>query len=157
MNEEKKCQYILTDGSRCQAWALKGKTLCFSHSPETKEAKLLAVRKGGQSKEIEIKSPLEKIKVDTPRDVIYLVSKIIEEVRSGQIDVRVASGLGYLSGVLLKAFEVSHSADGVWQPPERSSMDAPREAAEAINQMEEEDRLVMIKILEKYGKPPEDS
>ena len=157
MDNEKKCKKVLADGTQCRAWALTGKDLCFSHDPQSREAKLEAVRKGGLVKEIEIKTPLQKIKVNTPRDIIHLLSKIIEEVRSGEVDVRVASGLGYLSGVFLRAFEVSRSADGIWQPPEKSSMDAPREAADELLKMEEEDRLAIIKICEKYAKPPEDS
>jgi hypothetical protein len=107
MDTEKKCKHMLKDGDKCQAWALKGKEYCFSHDPESREAKLLAVAKGGQSKEILIHAPLQKIEVNTPKDVVILLAQTIGEVRSGQLDPRIASTIGYLAGHLLKAFETS--------------------------------------------------
>lgn len=156
MNDERKCKFILQNGEQCQAWALRDRDFCFSHDDSSREAKIEAVRKGGLVKEIEIKIPLQKIEVDAPRDVIYLLARIIEEVRSGQIDVRVASALGYLSGVLLKAFEVSHSADGGWQIPDKRIREL-REINEEVSKMAEEDRLALAKIIGKYAKPPEES
>ena len=107
MNEEKKCEYILADGSMCKAWSLTDKNYCFSHDPENREAKLLAVTKGGQSKEIKIKAPLRKIELNVPKDVILLLSETIGEIRSGELDPRIGSVIGYLAGQLLRAFEIT--------------------------------------------------
>lgn len=52
------CTHTKTDGNQCQAKAIKGSALCFSHNPATKEAKKKAVTKGGRAKEIHIDEPV---------------------------------------------------------------------------------------------------
>ncbi len=88
---------------------MTGKTFCFSHDPsaETKQAKLEAVRKGGLTREIEINKPLETVEIASPKDVISLLIKVIGEVRSGAIDPKIGSTLGYLATCLLKAYELT--------------------------------------------------
>lgn len=62
---------------------------------------------GGLAKEIEINSPLETITVTTPLDVVFLLSKTINEVRNGELDCRIANSIAYISTSLLKAFELA--------------------------------------------------
>jgi len=104
---DNKCKYILADGTQCGAYAIHNEDFCFNHHPDWKDKKHLAVVKGGASKEIVVETPLQKITVNTPKDVITLLSQTISEVRDGTLDVRVATGIGFLAGHLLKAFEVS--------------------------------------------------
>lgn len=103
----KRCVQLLSDGTQCGAWALQGKDFCFSHDPESREAKLEACRTGGLVKEIELDSPLEPMIVTTPLEVVFLLSKTIDEVRSGKLDCRIANSIAYLSTSLLKAFELA--------------------------------------------------
>lgn len=107
MSEEKKCKHILLDGSQCNAWALTDKQFCFSHDPQSREAKLEAVRKGGAAKEIELEYPLQLIHISTPRDVVLLLAETINEVRAGELDPKIANTIGYLAGHLTRAFEVA--------------------------------------------------
>jgi len=97
----------LSDGTQCGAWALQGKDFCFSHDPESREAKLEACRAGGLVKDIELDSPLEPIIVATPLEVVFLLSRTIDDVRSGKLDCRIANSIAYLSTSLLKAFELA--------------------------------------------------
>ena len=105
MEHDKKCTHILDNGEKCRAWALKDKVFCFSHDPESKDAKALAVRNGGLVKPIRIETALEAIEVKTPTDVVMLLGTAISEVRSGVLPQQVANTIGFLSGHLLKAFE----------------------------------------------------
>jgi len=115
MSDDKKCKYILEDGQKCGGWALKDKDYCFSHDPDSREKKLLAVRKGGLAKEIEILTPLEAVPVSTSKDVVVLLTKTINEVREGRLDPRIGSAIGYLAGQLIRALEVAEVESKVEQ------------------------------------------
>jgi len=107
MAETKQCTHIGSDGQQCGAWARHNKEFCFRHDPESKELSLEASRRGGLAKEIEIETPLEAIPVSTPKDVVILITKTINEVRAGKLDPRIANTIGYLAGHLIRAFEVA--------------------------------------------------
>ncbi len=106
-----KCEHILGNGERCEAWALEGRDKCFSHDDSSREEKMIAVRKGGATKKAIVETPLRKISVTTPKDVIVLLSQVIDELRDGTLDVRVATGIGFLAGHLLRAFEITELND----------------------------------------------
>jgi len=107
MDNTKKCTQILDNSEKCGAYALKGNVFCFSHDPGSREAKALAVKRGGEAKQIRIFDPLEEITVDTPNDLVRLLAATINEVRDGSIDPKIASTIGFLSGHLIRAFEVA--------------------------------------------------
>jgi len=109
MLEAKKCNHVLETGERCGSYSQAGKDLCFMHDPDNKEAHLDACRRGGSVKPTAIKGDLKRVTdIETPHDVIRLLSATIEEVRAGKIDPKVANTIGYLSSHLLKAFEVAN-------------------------------------------------
>jgi len=100
------CTYIKENGIRCDAQAMKEAPFCFSHNPDTKEEKHLAVVRGGEnSRRIDIRLPPMELR--SPKDVILLVSDTINGVRSGELPPNVANTIGFLSGHLLKAMEIS--------------------------------------------------
>ena len=107
MTDDKKCKYTLADGSRCKAYALTDKDYCFSHDPESREDKALAVRNGGLVKQIKINGELQTIDVKTPKDVVKVLSTTIAEVREGKLPPQIANTIGFLSGHLLRAFEIA--------------------------------------------------
>ena len=113
MTDDKKCKYILDDGERCRAYALKDKDYCFSHDPESQEEKALAVRNGGLVKQIKINGELQTIDVKTPKDVVKVLSMTIAEVREGKLPPQIANTIGFLSGHLLRAFEIAETNDKV--------------------------------------------
>lgn len=106
MMNKKFCKFIKTGGEKCEAWAMTDSDFCFTHNPEMEEAKKEAVIKGGQSPKKNF-NPLPPVNIESNKDVVKLVSQVINEVRQGIIDVRVANCLFYGSGMLIKAFEIT--------------------------------------------------
>lgn len=105
--EGKQCGEILEDGKQCGAWAMHDKDFCYRHNPESRALSIEASRQGGLAREVEIETPLEPIPVHSPRDVVTLISRTINEVREGRLDPRIANTIGFLSGHLLRAFEIA--------------------------------------------------
>ncbi|KKQ35288.1 MAG: hypothetical protein US50_C0019G0010 [Candidatus Nomurabacteria bacterium GW2011_GWB1_37_5] len=100
------CQFIKQNNEKCEANAMTDKGYCFTHNPETKGAKQLAVIKGGKSPKKNY-NPLSPIEISDSRSVVNLLATTINEVRQGKADLRVANCIGYLAGHLIKALEVS--------------------------------------------------
>lgn len=120
MNKNK-CQFILNTGKKCNAFHLKGKKYCFSHDPDNREAKHIAVTKGGLVKDIVIHKKLKDVQVIKSEDVVKLLITTINEVRCGDLDPRIANTIGYLAGHLLKAFEIADLTMRVEKLEERSN------------------------------------
>jgi hypothetical protein len=76
------------------------------HDPEMKEDHKLICQKGGQTPKKNF-TPLAPIFLDDPSDVVNLLADTINKVRTGDLDLRVANCIGYLSGHLIKAFEIA--------------------------------------------------
>lgn len=105
---KKQCRYKRPDGRKCQASPTADSGFCFFHDPERAADRLEAQRAGG------LRNKAASLSADTPDcnlknagDVIALLGTTINQVRRGQVDPRVANSVGYLSGILLKALEVS--------------------------------------------------
>ena len=104
---DRKCVQVLDDGTQCDAWALHGKDKCFSHDESSKEQKAIAVQRGGASRQAIIETPLQQIIINTPSDIVKLLSTTITEVRDGTLDPRIANTIGFLAGHLVRAFELA--------------------------------------------------
>jgi hypothetical protein len=102
----RKCKFIKSDGQECRANPMKDSEFCFTHNPDTEEERMYAVSKGGSSPR-KAREPLPELKIEDAKDVVRLLSTTITEVRAGSVELRVANCIGYLSGHLIKAFEVS--------------------------------------------------
>ena len=102
-----RCKYQ-KNNKKCKANAISNSQFCFWHDPNVKEEdRQLARSRGGKTNKIEVAEPLPKIEVKTPSDVVALLNDTIQRVRSGEIDIKIANCIGYLSGHLIKALEVS--------------------------------------------------
>lgn len=106
----RKCNFIKSNGEECKANAMRDSELCFTHNPDMEAEKTLAVSRGGSAPRRAHK-PLIKVKVENTKDVVNLLSTTISEVRAGSVELRVANCIGYLSGHLIKAFEISNLED----------------------------------------------
>lgn len=104
---DRQCVQMLDNGTQCRAWALQGCDKCFSHADDNKEAKMLAVQKGGAVRKAVVETPLQEITINTPTDIVKLLSQTIVEVRSGTLDPRIANTIGFLAGHLVRAFELA--------------------------------------------------
>lgn len=110
--KEEQCIYIKSDGGQCNAKPIKGSQYCFSHNPDTKIEKHLAVVKGGlNSKKVNLNLTPLSIKED--KEVAHLLEDTINGVRSGEIPPNIANTIGYLAGHALKAIELARYADKV--------------------------------------------
>lgn len=100
------CKFIKSDDLQCEANATSASEFCFSHNPEMHEAKIEAVTKGGKSPRKNY-DPLEPVELKDSKDIVKLASQVINEVRQGAIDIRVANCIFYGTGQLIKAFEIA--------------------------------------------------
>ena len=102
----KKCKY--RKGNRhCKNHALTGDEFCFFHSPKKAKERAQAQRKGGKKALAEKKRVLgeSNIEIKNTADVVKLLNETINQVRTGEIEVKIANAVGYLSGICLKALE----------------------------------------------------
>ena len=106
------CSFIKPDGTQCNANAMSGLDYCYTHNPdisdeEKREAKQ---RRTGT---LTIANPLPALPITEPNDAVLLIVDTINRVRSGELDIKTANCLGFLTDKLLKAFEVSKLNDRV--------------------------------------------
>jgi hypothetical protein len=100
------CKFTKPNGKRCKANAMRNSEFCFTHNPVMKKAKKEAVIKGGKSPKKNY-NPLPPVELTDNKSVASLLAQVINEVREGEIDLRVANCIGYLAGHLIKALEIS--------------------------------------------------
>lgn len=101
-----KCKHEINE-KQCQAFAVSGSEYCFSHDPKLKDQKKLAVVKGGKVSKRGPEVRLASVQIEDKRDVITFLTCVIDELRTGKLEVKRANSLGYLGGVLIKAFELA--------------------------------------------------
>jgi hypothetical protein len=102
----KQCEYINENGQQCGGDAIDGSVYCLSHDPNQKEARLERSQKGGASESYQkLNLKLEPLTIQDATDVVGAVVQTINEVREGKLPPKVASTIGYLLGIALKAFE----------------------------------------------------
>lgn len=111
MEQTRKCKATNKEGKRCGVWALHDKDYCFIHDPESKEARELAVRKGGKAKKkVQVSLAPIEFKGDA-KEVLDLLADTVNRVRSGEMPPRIANTVGYLAGHMIKALEMAELED----------------------------------------------
>lgn len=100
------CQYLKPNNEQCEANAMFETVYCFSHNPESQEAKIMAVTKGGKALRKNYE-PLPPIDLSDSKSVVTLLTTTISQVRAGTIELRVANCVGFLASHLIKALELS--------------------------------------------------
>lgn len=100
-----RCEFIKPNGEQCRADAMNNSRFCFSHNPETKEAKKEAVKRGGLAKKNRLN--LLPVKIKTIKDVISLLEDTVNRLRGGEVEPRLANAVGYLAGHMIKGLEKS--------------------------------------------------
>jgi hypothetical protein len=98
------CTQIKANGERCQSRAIEGSERCFFHADPGKL--LTATSLGGKQGKRKVleESNMTLRSVD---DVKLLLETTINEVRTGLLDRAIGNTVGYLAGILIKAFELS--------------------------------------------------
>ena len=87
---------------------MRNSQFCFHHNPDiSDQEKKAAQTKGGKANKATVERPVPAKSIKTTQDVTVLLAGLINDIRAGEIDIRIANCIGYLSGHLLKAMEVS--------------------------------------------------
>lgn len=103
-----KCIFIKENKMRCEANPMLKSKYCYYHNPEiSQEEKLEAQIKGGMANKIMVRDPLPVIPLKSTKDVVVLLEDTISRVRDGSLELKIANTIGFLTGHLLRAFEVS--------------------------------------------------
>lgn len=108
-NNSRRCEFILSDGTQCGGYALKSKKYCFSHDPESKEQKALAVKKGAYASQIKLEKPLEPVEIEKLEDVIKLLITTINEVRQAKMSPKIGNTISVLTNTLLRAYQLAYT------------------------------------------------
>jgi hypothetical protein len=104
----KKCEFGKKNGERCGADAQSGKSLCVFHDPAQASEGRRARRAGGIARSrgaAVLPSDTPSLPLGNTKEVSAFLADSINQLRRGQLDPRVANGVGYLSSVLLRALE----------------------------------------------------
>jgi hypothetical protein len=109
-----RCKFIKPDGIQCNANAMNNSDYCYTHNPDiSDDEKREAKQRGGQARALTIANPLPALQIKEPNDTVLLITDTIHRVRSGELDIKTANCIGFLSDKLLKAFEVAKLNDRV--------------------------------------------
>ena len=97
------CKHIKDSGEQCRASAMDN-GYCYLHNPDIpEEEKQLARVKGGENNIVLVGEIMGESKVRTSEDIVELMESVINRVKQGNLDIRVANTIGYLAGVTQKA------------------------------------------------------
>jgi hypothetical protein len=85
---------------------------CYLHNPDIpEEQKQLARVKGGENNLVLVGDVMPVTEIKTNRDIVTLMEDVINRVKQGTLDVRVANTIGYLAGVSQKAIRETEVED----------------------------------------------
>jgi len=102
------CQATNRRGEPCQAYAVKGSSFCFWHSPERAHERKEASSAGGRARHgRSVAVAGEPVRLASLSDVVSLLEQAVSDVLVLENSIQRARCLGYLCGVAVKALEVS--------------------------------------------------
>jgi hypothetical protein len=92
---------------QCKANAQTESLYCFFHDPALDTERAEARKAGGiaRTRKVTLPSDVAIKPLRTASDVAALLGETINQVRRGEIDLRVSNAIGYLSGILLSAID----------------------------------------------------
>ncbi|RJO58949.1 hypothetical protein C4546_05105 [Candidatus Parcubacteria bacterium] len=99
-----KCQFTKQDGQQCEGNAIYDSQYCFSHNPDSRQAKNEAVLNGGLALK-KIKFELEEVEIKSIQDITALLAKTINELRTNKIPPKIAVNIGYLSNIMITSLK----------------------------------------------------
>jgi hypothetical protein len=103
----RRCRYQRKDKTLCKAHAQNGSPFCFFHDPALESQRTAARKAGGiaRTRSVVLPMNLPTKPLRTVTDVAELLGETINQVRQGEIDLRMSNAIGYLAGILLSAIE----------------------------------------------------
>jgi hypothetical protein len=101
------CQHRNKNRTRCKAHAQNGSPFCFFHDPALGSQRAAARKAGGiaRTRRVVLPAQVPVKSLRTAAEVGELLGETINQVRRGELDLRVSNAIGYLSGILLGAIE----------------------------------------------------
>ncbi len=106
--QKKRCIFVKDNGENCGALPMRNSEFCYFHNPEMETERQEAKRNGGKKKVLVVNDTQNlPIKLDNSKQVAKFYSKLINDIYAGLLDIRLATGIGYLLNGLLKALELS--------------------------------------------------
>ena len=103
-----KCKFTKPDGTACNINAMKNSGFCWHHSPDVNDQdKHAALSRGGKTKKNKLIIHLPELKIENTKDLPPFLIDTIRNVRSGILSAKIGSVIGYLSGILLRSYEIS--------------------------------------------------
>ena len=130
------CKHTTKSGQDCKAATRSGSSYCFFHDPAVRTERTEARRAGGTERSRKVVLPPDG--PDKPLraicDVVELVSDTVNQVRRGEIDIRVSNAVGYLSGILISALEKGQMEERIAALEVAVKAQQPKEPAEAENE-----------------------
>jgi hypothetical protein len=100
-----KCKHIKDNGEGGNANAMDN-GYCYLHNPDIpEEQKQLARIKGGENNLVLVGDIMPVTSIKTNKDIVDLMEDVINRVRQGTLDIRIANTIGYLAGVSQKAIK----------------------------------------------------
>jgi hypothetical protein len=100
------CAFVRPDGQRCRGRARTGRTCCFAHDPESREARAAACRAGGKRRSqraVTLPEDTPDHPLATVGDVCSFLARVINATSKGQLDVRVCNAVTYAASTLTSA------------------------------------------------------
>jgi len=104
-----RCKAKNRKGEPCAAYALSGSDFCYWHDPERAEER----RAARHGRKLGATGDAGPVTLDTVADVLPILADELTAVLSLEKSVSRARAVGYLAGVVLRAFEVSELQERV--------------------------------------------
>jgi hypothetical protein len=108
MDGGRQCEGQTRGGDRCRARPLHGSRFCYFHHPEKADSRAAGRQKGGKvrsKRAAVLPAATPDVPLDSVKDVTAFLGASINQVRRGELDVKVGNCVGYLASVLLKSLE----------------------------------------------------
>ena len=102
----KPCTFRKLNGNQCRAIAMTGYDYCYFHAPDKQPDRIKAAQRGGKANGKNT-SVMPYREINSPQDVMHLLGETINSIRSGELELKVGTQIGYLSNIWLNAYEVS--------------------------------------------------
>ena len=104
-----KCNQVKENGEQCKSSAMTSSDYCYFHNPAiSEEEKKEAQARGGKNRSMTTIEPLSKVKIGKVSDVTLLLIDTINQVRSGNMNVKMANCVGFLSDKLVRTMEAGN-------------------------------------------------
>ena len=106
----KRCKATRRDGRPCGAYAVEGSDFCYWHDPALTDERRANSARGGHARhgrKLGTTGGGEPVTLESVADVLPLLARELAAVLSLEKSVSRARAVGYLAGVVIKAFEVS--------------------------------------------------